>query len=354
MTTLAGNWVGSSPRARIVCVYTMTHTADNTQAIFKGTLYLETDGPLTDSVNSLSVSGDDGSWFSSNKNFSIPSGGGSVAFYINFSFQKYGDGSISASISNLEGVGATVSATFSLDAGALAPYLTSGYSAIGITGTGFTTGGVHASGNGGVLNGMQIEVKQSLSDLDLGSVFFTQETFTNPVATGLIPNEYYYFRLRVRNSTYGWSAWGAWVMVKTASTIPNAPYDIMTIGSLGQFGFTIGNIVVVDGGAPVDTIRVRLNTAMTDVGATDIDTPGVPDAVSLTDLTPGTTYYVKVAAHNVHGWGPFSAWIQVQTNPGVLVNVGGTYKVASAYVNIGGIWKPATRWVCVSPGVWKQ
>lgn len=353
MPTLYGNWVGGSTNGRIVCVYSVSYTADRTQAIYQGTLYIETDQFTTDSVNTWLISGDDGVHSGSNIPISFGSGGGLKAFYSNFSFQKYGDGVLGARVSNIEAVGVDVTASFTLDSGALAPYLTSDYSAVGITQTGFTITGVHATANGGTLNGMQLEVNTAANDT--GALYFTTGTFANPVATGLAPNTSYYYRLRVKNSTYGYSAWGPWFVTKTLSTVPGAVADTFNIGSVGQYSFTIGDIPYPNnGGAAIDSIRARVNTSASDSGATDVDISGMPASIDITGLTPGTTYYVKLAVHNINGWGAFSSWREVTSQPGVQIKVAGTWKTAIIYVNVGGIWKPATRWVCISPGVWRQ
>jgi len=353
MPTLYGNWVGGSTNGRIVCVYSVSYTADRTQAIYTGTLYVETDQFTTDSVNTWLVSGDDGVHSGSNIPISFGSGGGIKAFYSNFSFQKYGDGVIGARVSNVEAVGVDITASFTMDSGALAPYLTSGYSAVGIGQTGFTITGVHAAANGGVLNGMQLEVNTAANDT--GALYFTTGTFTNPVATGLTPNKLYYYRLRVKNSTYGYSAWGPWLTVQTTSTVPGTFPDSFEFGSVGPEEFTIGNLVYPDnGGVAIDWVTVTINTIPGDSGAISTDHAGTPSSIVKTGLIPGTTYFVKLTAHNVNGFGVSSNWKAVTTLPGVYVDVAGTWKTATIFVNVGGIWKPATRWVCVSPGVWRQ
>ena len=35
--------------------------------------------------------------------------------------------------------------------------------------------------------------------------------------------------------------------------------------------------------------------------------------IILTDLMPGTTYYIRIAAVNINGTGPYSGWTPVTT-----------------------------------------
>jgi hypothetical protein len=355
MPTLYGSWQGTSYQARIYCVYSVTYTADRTQAIYAISFGVEFGGSISDSVNTWAVSGDCGSASGSNIAYSIPSGGGTKIFRSGESAQKYGDAVVSASIDNVEAVGGgVISGTFTLDSGALAPYFTNtNYSVRNVTTTGFTTTGIAGNGNGGTLNGVQLEVNTSASDT--GALYFTTASWVDATATGLTPGRTYYYRIRIRNSTYGYSAWGPWKTMTTASTIPDAPSSGWYFSNAGQTDLAIAGIAegAFNGGAAVDQILVRYSTDPAFATYTDIPLAAGTTSVNITNLNPGTTYYVRIFAHNANGYSAPTPDKSATTLPGVMVNVGGVWKVALPYVNVGGIWKPATRFVNVG-GVWKQ
>lgn len=71
-----------------------------------------------------------------------------------------------------------------------------------------------------------------------------------------------------------------------------------------------------------------------------------------TGLTPGTTYYLRVNAHNADGWSDMSATVQTRTLSGFYVSDGSTWKATEAFVSDGSAWKPIE--VYVSDGsTWK-
>lgn len=355
MPTLYGSWQGSPYQARIYCVYNVSYTADRTQAIYAISFGVEFEGSVSDSSNTWAVSGDCGSASGSNVAYSIPSGGGTKIFRSGESAQKYGDASVAANISGVQAVGGgTISGSFTLDSGALAPYFTdSVYSASAISSTGATIGTWAATGNGGTLNNVQIQ--RNTSATDVGATTITKGAYgTSHALTGLSPATTYYVRVRVSNSTYGYGAWGPWVAFTTASTIPGAPSDAWYFASVNQTDVTISGITVpYNGGAGIDQILVRYSTDPSFATYTDATFAGSITSALISGLNPGTVYYFRIFAHNANGYGPPSADKSTTTLPGVLVNVGGVWKTAIPYVNVGGIWKPATRFVNVG-GVWKQ
>lgn len=358
MATLYGSWQGTGYQARIYCTYTVSYTADHTQAIYAISFGVEFGGSISDSVNTWAVSGDCGAASGSNIAYSIPSGGGTKIFRSGESAQKYGNAVVGANIDNVEGVGGgAISGSFTLASGALAPYFTNtNYSSRNVTTSDFYSTAIAASGNGGTLNNVQMEVNSAANDT--GAVYFTSGAWTDAHATGLLPNHLYYFRIRVANSTYGWGAWGPWKSVTTLSTIPSAPDSSWYIGNIDQQSATALSINVADnGGSAVDQILVRVSTDPGFATYTDY-TAGNVTSVAITGLQPGTTYYAICYAHNANGYSAASAVRPFTTLPGVYVNVGGVWKNAVPYVNVGGVWKPATRYVAISNGSggvnWKQ
>jgi Fibronectin type III domain len=355
MPTLYGAWEGTPYQARIYCVYNVSYTADHTQAIFSISFGIEFEGSVSDSTNTWAVSGDCGSASGSNISYSIPSGGGTKVFRSGESAQKYGDASVAGSVTGINAVGGgTINGSFTLESGALAPYFTdSTYSGSSITSTGATIGTWAAAANGGTLNNVQIQ--RNTSATDVGATTITKGSYgTTHALTGLSPATTYYVRVRVSNSTYGYGAWGPWVAFTTAATIPSAPSDAWYFSSVNQTDISVAGITVpYNGGAALDQILVRYSTDPAFGTYTDIPLAGTATGTTISNLNPGTVYYVRVYAHNAIGYGPPSADKSTTTLPGVLVNVGGVWKTAVPYVNVNGIWKPATRYVNVG-GVWKQ
>jgi len=357
MVTQYSGWVGGGVKGRIRCDHTVTYTADRTQAIYDGKLYLEVDNYISDSVNSWAVGGNDGAHSGVNLPVVFGAGGGLKLVWA-FNFQLYGDGAVGLSVSGLEAVGVTVGGTFALDGGNLAPYLTNTNYApidVDVTASSFVISGIAANGNGTALNNVQMEVNTSASDV--GASYFGPGTYSDATATGLTPNTTYYYRIRVHNAGGYWSAWGPWKTVKTGSAAPHAPDESWSISRIRQTSFeTTKPTVSDDGGLAVDKFRIRVNTSMTESQVGVIDTefnPGDPAPFLVQGLAPLTTYYARIQARNPNGYGPPTAWKSFTTLEGAWVNVAGVWKPAIIYVNVGGVWKIATRYNNVD-GTWKQ
>jgi hypothetical protein len=354
MPILYSAWQGTGFQARIKLVYALDYSADNTQAIFNGTFYVEFGGSINDPSNSWFRSGDCGSASGTNLPINVPSGGGLEAITTFPAFNKYGDATVAAAISGIAAVGnGLISGSFTLDAGPLAPYFTDDtYAASSIAPTSFAVTGYTGAGNGGTLNNVQVQYNVGTASAT-GATTYTKGSYGTPTVSGLTPNTLYWFRVRISNSTYGYSAWGPWHSVRTLSTVPGAPSEGWYYASVSQTTATIGgNSVSDDGGSAVTDWDVQYNTTASATGATTVTT-GAPTVGPITGLTPGTTYYARIRAKNVNGYGAYSSWKQIQMLPGVSVRVGGVWKTAIPFVNVNGVWKPATRFVRVS-GVWKQ
>lgn len=360
MTTLYSAWQGSPYQARIRLDYTVSYTADHTQAIFNCNFYAEFEGSVSDSVNTWATSGDGTDESGSNIAYSIPSGGGVKLFNTVPAFQKNTAASVSGRIDNVGAVGdGVITGTFSLPTGALAPYFTDGsYSADTITSTSARIIGWVATGNGGTLNNLQVEYNKAANST--GSTVITNGAYaTSRTITGLTPNTTYYARVRFSNNTFGYGAWGGWASFKTGSGLPGPPAESWSISSTEQDTVTAIGITVPDnGGSAVDGILFRINTTASDTGASDTYAPAYVVAGSIGGLIPGTQYYMRLFAHNANGYSVGTAWKAFTTKEGAWVNVGGVWKQAVPYVNVGGVWKIAQRYVAVSNGSggvnWKQ
>lgn len=352
MTTVYSAWQGTGSQARIRLDYTVGYSADRTQAIFNGTFYAEFGGSISDSTNAWAISGDCGSASGSNIPYSIPSGGGVKAFKTMPTVQQYGAAVVAGSIDNVEGIGGgQILGTFTLPTGGLAPYFNNtNYGVRDVSQTSATTTGLAGNANGGALNNLQFLVNTSATEVGAGTS--TPGAYVDATISTLTPDTLYYYKIRIANSTYGWSAWGPWKTFRTLPTIPNPAPESWYIADLTQISAVVKALgYTYDGGSPIDQVLVRVNTAPNLTGYWDL--PGGWEDRAITGLTPGTTYYVCVYLHNAYGYSAPTAWKAFTTLPGVSVNVGGVWKNAVPYVNVGGVWKQATRYVNVG-GVWKQ
>lgn len=354
MPTVYGSWKGSGVQGRIVVTYTRTYIQNREKVNFAGDINIEFNQSISDSTNTWSVSGDGPNSSGSNLAISFGSGGGTKKIR---SFDDDHDGTdfnMSVSVSGLEAVGATVNADLVLDPGNLAPFLNnSNYTAGSITQTSAVISGISGNGNGTALVDSQVEYNTSQSDTGAAYAGNTGSYASSRTLTGLQPGTTYYYRVRVENSGYGWSQWGAWKSFTTLATVPTVNDAAWSVTNIAQTTASVAGIgYTSNGGAAVDTTLVRVNTSPTDAGGTDFTFAGYATSMGLTGLLPGTTYYAKVYLHNSQGWSSNSSWKAFTTLPGVSVNVGGVWKNATPYVNVGGVWKQAVQYVNVG-GVWK-
>lgn len=353
MPTLNGDWDGSSPRGRIVCVYTRSYNTPHTDALFSGTLYVEFDGAVNDSVNTWTVEGDDGTHNGSNLNISLGSGGGRKKLW-DFAFWKKGTGSIRGIVRNVEANGGvTINSTFALDAGELAPYFNNtNYYAGSITDHSFGIGGLSVNGNGTALVSQQLQWNTSASEVGVQQV--TTAVGSGLTATGLQGNRLYYFRVRVSNAAGYWTEWGPWKTVATDVGAPRAPAETFYFYDITQTTAKIGGLAANNNGTTILGWWIEFNTAPTPVGAlTTSAFPETPPWGMMAELEAGTKYYARIMAFNAVGDGPWSSWKEFTTSPGTFVKVDGVWKNAEIFVKVNGSWKPAQRFVRVA-GAWKQ
>lgn len=184
----------------------------------------------------------------------------------------------------------------------------------GVTSTGFTINLTNPSYTGGSITERETQISVSST---FSSVAHTGSG-TSTVFSTAARNTLYYVCSRVRNSQ-GWGSWSSTLQVRTHVTPPSAPisYAVQDIASTTVM---VSQPAVSDtGGGQLSAVRAQYNTSDNETGATVTTMPGWQD-VFLEDLTPGTQYYVRLAAQNVGtggGWGPYGAWISFTTRSDV-------------------------------------
>lgn len=212
-----------------------------------------------------------------------------------------------------------------------------------------TATSMRAKWTAGANNGAAIDLYQvghNTSGTMTGGII--TNTDTDNVFTGLNPGTTYYWWARTHNAK-GYSPWSATVGVATTIAYPEAPDQVVT-SDAKQTSFVASFTDNGDGGSSIVERQIAYNTSNTVVGATAVSYSGV---MTLTGLTPATTYYVWARVRNASGWGPYSAVAIIRTIAGAWLNVGNVWKEAIPYVRDGGVWKIAQPMVRYA-GVWKD
>lgn len=191
-------------------------------------------------------------------------------------------------------------------------------------------------------NGSAITARETqLSKVPTFASIVATDTTTAPYWTeslGVERNVQFYVRTRMKN-TAGWSAWSGTLAVKTPLMVPSTPtgYGIIDLASTTVY-ITLPAIAD-NGGAPVTDLRAQVNTTQSDVGATTVLSGGFWP-LFLSQLTPGASYFVRLAASNAAGWSGYGPWIafSMKTNvplPPLNLGISGLTD-ASAVV----VWDP--------------
>jgi hypothetical protein len=130
----------------------------------------------------------------------------------------------------------------------------------------------------------------------------TQTSFT---FTGLSPYTTYYASCAARNGV----GWGDQSDRRAFTTLAIAPtLTSVNAYSISRNGATIGSAVIGNnGGQAPNNFRVEYNTSASSTGSTVI-TKGSFTAITLTGLSPLTTYWYRAAAANSAGFGAYTAW----------------------------------------------
>ncbi len=213
----------------------------------------------------------------------------------------------------------------------------------------FFEGGSHLNSTGGatILEwqlawGTSPNSAQFTGNIDM----MTGEAYVN---VGLTAGETYYVWNRARNSV-GWSPLSTRTQVKLDNTPrpPGTPFVVMR-------NQTAANLISApspdNGGKPITLYRWTYG--LTPSGGALVTTVPPDLTLNLSGLIPGETYYAKIQAENVYGWGPFSNAREIRLDAGGYVKVGLVWKRAVPYVKVSGVWVMARTWA-KSGGVWNE
>jgi hypothetical protein len=165
--------------------------------------------------------------------------------------------------------------------------------------------------------------------------------------TGLSTGTTYYVWARVHNAA-GYSPWSSRASFTTLR-VPFAP----TTPVISNVKPTTADVAWTpngNGGSAITGYDIGYGTSPSSP-TTTIAVSSSP--VTVTGLTPGTTYYFWVRAKNVVGNSAWSGVASTMSISGVRINVAGEWKLAVPYVRTGGIWKLSRPYV-KALGVWKE
>lgn len=161
------------------------------------------------------------------------------------------------------------------------------------------------SDNGGTaITGYRIDYSTSPTFSSYSSK--TVGVVTSDTITGLTPGTQYYFRVCALNavtSAAGVPGPASSSVGGFTGTVPGAPTAPAAVAGPGRL--TVGwTAPASDGGVAIDAYRLEVATdsGFTSIVAT-VDVGAAVRSKTVLELTPGTTYYARVRAHNSVGYG---------------------------------------------------
>lgn len=134
--------------------------------------------------------------------------------------------------------------------------------------------------------------------------------------TGLTPNQTYYVRVRAENDS-GWSGYSGVTTTSTLAALPGTP-GTPSMSAITQTGATATITAAAANGSAIDNYQYQIDTSPGFTAPATTTVNALTNA--FTGKTAGTTYYVRVRAHNAFGYGAYTATTTFTTSPGLPDN----------------------------------
>jgi hypothetical protein len=201
---------------------------------------------------------------------------------------------------------------------------------------GFTAAWTTPANNGSGITGYRVQV--STSSTFGSTVLDTTTTSTSRVVSGLDRATTYYVRVLATNGVGS----GPWSPVKSVHTLPlppgapslGVPSTITPVGASLSWAAPADN-----GGSGVTGYQVQTatNSGFT---AGVVTRAAAGTALTVSDLFPGTGYWVRVRAQNTMGWGDWSNVRTFTTASPVFYGEASGWTQMRAYLGEGSKWTP--------------
>lgn len=146
------------------------------------------------------------------------------------------------------------------------------------------------------------DVQRATNSAFTSGVATSSSTTTSLTFTGLSAGTKYYVRVRAKNAagTGGWSSGAS----TTTWSVPNTPAT-PTISNVSANSLRVNFTAPGSNGTPILEYQTQLSSSST--YSTAVQTKSGTSPVTFSGLSNHTTYYVRVRARNLVGWGPYSA-----------------------------------------------
>lgn len=154
--------------------------------------------------------------------------------------------------------------------------------------------------NGAAINGY--EIQRATNAAFTQGVATTDVSGTSGTVSGIATGTRYWFRVRARNS----AGWGGWSAAVATATKPAAPGNLRS-SNVTPTSFTLD--WNSPGGNGITRYEIQRSTASNFAGPTNWEQTGT--SLNVSGLSPATTYYFRVHAETLGGFGAWSATFKI-------------------------------------------